>query len=424
MNKRHILIATDSYNGKLATANGICVQHIAEEFLKHDYNVDVLCYRHKNEKSYEETKKIRLYRIRVNLVHYFRFAYESGQNRLIREISKLLMVTLNRIQTLICIHWFPMRAPFFSRRYAREMKKLYKKNNYGMIISSYCPFEAAYAGWRTKKEFGATVCLYSLDSLSNFSGNKFFLTEESQKEKGRRWEKVFFDAYDCVLQMKCHQVYYEGDVYNKYKNKFKYVDFPHITDHQKENKHYNNYLLMYVGSIRTSYFTQVIDLLEPFISDKYLLEIYGGNTSADLGIERSKLMKINLSLKGRVDHDKLIQIEEEAGCFLSMGNYGSSSNFVPSKIFEYISTGKKMIHFYKNPNDSCLPYLKNYKACCLVNVDDNKDKSIKIIEDFLKSEVGIIPSEEIKKVYLVNTPEYTYSIINEYLNKTYDISMT
>ena len=53
MNKRHILIATDSYNGKLATANGICAQHIAEEFLKNNYDVDVICYKHKNEKTYE-----------------------------------------------------------------------------------------------------------------------------------------------------------------------------------------------------------------------------------------------------------------------------------------------------------------------------------------------------------------------------------
>ena len=53
---------------------------------------------------------------------------------------------------------------------------------------------------------------------------------------------------------------------------------------------------------------------------------------------------------GRVSHTVAIQYMSEADFLLNIGN--SISSMVPSKIFEYISTGKPIISIYSNINDS------------------------------------------------------------------------
>lgn len=408
-------MATDSYNGKCVTANGICVQHIAEEFAKHNYEVDIICYKHPNEQIHEVIRNINLNRIRPNLVNRFRFAYETGGSNSLQKISKKCMIVLNRIQTLLFIHWFPMRNPLFCRRYAKEMKKLYLKKKYDIVFASYCPFEAIYSACKIKEKYNIITCMYSLDSLSNFSGNRFFMSEKLQREKGYKWERKFFETCDLILNMKGHKEYYSQERYGIYANKFRYVDFPHIMITHDDYNILDNNLLLYAGSVRTSYFAEVIVLLRDVLLTGYRLEIYGGNTYSDLGLESKKINRMNIYLKGRVEHELLLKIEERAGCFISMGNYGSSSNFVPSKIFEYISTGKKIIHFYKNENDSCLPYLKRYGGCCLINVNGDIDKSKATIRKFLNLSFKPIDAKQIRKMFDINTPEYTYKVINDYL---------
>ncbi len=421
MGKKRILLATDSYNGKCVTANGICVQYIAKEFAKHNYEVDIICYKHPNEQTHEIVENINLNRIRPNLVNKLRFAYETGENNSFRKIFKKCMVALNRIQTLLFINWFPMRNPLFCRRYAKEMEKLCLKKKYDIILASYCPFEAIYSAWKIKKKYNVITCMYSLDSLSNFLGNRFFMSEKSQREKGYRWEGKFFRACDLILNMKCHKEYYNQQKYSIYTNKFRYVDFPHIVTTHDDYEVLDSNLLLYAGSVRTSYFTEVITLLHDVLLTGYRLEIYGGNTDRDLGVESKQMNLMNIYLKGRVEHEMLLKIEEMAVCFISMGNYGNSSNFVPSKIFEYIATGKKIIHFYKNENDSCVPYLKRYDGCCLINVNEDMDKSKAIIRKFLDSPFKPIDAKQIKKVFNMNTPEYTYKIINDYFESKQEL---
>lgn len=421
MRRKRILLATDSYNGRCVTANGICVQHIAEEFVKHNFEVDIICYKHQNEQTQEVIGDINLYRIRPNLVNRFRFAYETGENNSLRKLSKKCMIALNRIKTLLFINWFPMRNPLFCRRYAKEVEKLYLKREYDIFFASYCPFEAIYSAYKIKEKYNVITCMYSLDSLSNFSGNRFFMSEKSQREKGYKWERKFFEISDLILNMNCHKEYYNQQKYRIYANKFRYVDFPHIMITHSDYDVLDSKFLLYAGSVRTSYFTEVITLLHDVLQTGYRLEIYGGNTNKDLGLESKQMNHMNIHLKGRIEHELLLKIEERAGCFISMGNYGHGSNFVPSKIFEYIATGKKIIHFYKNKNDSCIPYLKRYGGCCLINVNENIDKSKETIRKFLDSPFKPIDAKQIKKTFDMNTPEYTYKIINDFFESKQEL---
>ena len=84
---------------------------------------------------------------------------------------------------------------------------------------------------------------------------------------------------------------------------------------------------------------------------------------------------------------------------------------IPSKIFEYFSFEKKIIHFYKDDEDTCLLYLKKYPYALLIDernpLADNLDKIIK----FLDNEKPVSTRQEWRKDFYMNTPEYTAKLI-------------
>ena len=89
----------------------------------------------------------------------------------------------------------------------------------------------------------------------------------------------------------------------------------------------------------------------------------------------------NLYLSGRIDHDKCVEEICQANILVNLGN--NISNQTPSKILEYISFGKPILHFYFNEDDTCLPILKNYPLSLSVNVNTYTNEDIEKINEFI-----------------------------------------
>lgn len=101
---------------------------------------------------------------------------------------------------------------------------------------------------------------------------------------------------------------------------------------------------------------------------------------------------------------------------ISLGN--KQSDFLPSKIFKYMATGKPIIHFYFDKMDSCIPYLKKYKRALLLSLQDDKYKNVNTILMFLSRCSSIhINKEEIYSALEENTPEYTAKKIAGFVKK-------
>lgn len=84
---------------------------------------------------------------------------------------------------------------------------------------------------------------------------------------------------------------------------------------------------------------------------------------------------------------------------------------VPSKIFEYISTGKPVINFYYNEDSPTLSYLERYPNCVNVFLNGDPDAEIRKLEAFLAASKGRrIPFPEVRELFRENTPETVCSI--------------
>lgn len=116
---------------------------------------------------------------------------------------------------------------------------------------------------------------------------------------------------------------------------------------------------------------------------------------------------------GFIPHEDSLEKIDSASFLLSIGN--TNSDMIPSKIFEYMSTGKPIIHFYDNDYDSSLPYLKNYPLALLVKSDiELLESNTVAVLNFIKNTIGkTVSFEEIETIFKYNKPEYTVDRILE-----------
>lgn len=418
MGQVKILLATDSYHS-YPTANGICVEEIADELLKQNFEVHILCFRHEKENIEDICNGIYIHKINMDIVNKLRFKYEKNPKSKKSLILKKIMITINRIQAVLFIHWFPLRNPLFCSRYLKKMKKLQKQYKYDIIIGSYCPFEAAYAVSRIKENDNVVTGLYCLDSFTNLK-KRFFMTVDFQDKRAWKWEKLFFEKSDFIINLNCHREHYKKERYKVFSDKMYLSDIPHIIKknyyNSEENQNEDKIRILYAGALRDELIKPLLEYLEPFLCEKYIyLDIYGRSTGEFFDKYCTDNVREQIHMKGFVQHDEIIRQEYSSDILLSLGN--SNTDFIPSKIFEYISLGKKILHIYSYSKDSALPYYEKYNNCCCININDDSEYNKKLIKDFLKKPERKISFEEIENVFIQNTPGFTVDIIKKYIKK-------
>lgn len=112
----------------------------------------------------------------------------------------------------------------------------------------------------------------------------------------------------------------------------------------------------------------------------------------------------NIVSRGSVDSEQAMIELTNAGFIITIGNKNPS--LVPSKIFDCISTGNPIIHFYYSDQDPYIHYLKSYdySLCCNIN-----DINIEKLNLFLIAHRGKkLKFTDIDKRFHYATPQYVF----------------
>ena len=121
-----------------------------------------------------------------------------------------------------------------------------------------------------------------------------------------------------------------------------------------------------------------------------------------------------------VQGDELAENYEKTDVLINIGN--SVDNQIPSKIFEYISTGKPIINVYKTPACPTLRYLTRYPlALNLFEEDVSKDLSgtASAVRAFcLENRGKRVPAEIIRETFEENTFEHFAEKIRSIIEET------
>ena len=404
---KNILFITESYHYK-ASPNGICVQRVAENLVKSGHYVCVVTlFNDLNQKTFENINGVDVYRVDAGFIE--RKLYENSDNS---EKSKKIynkILKLSRINGL----WHAFKYPLLSKKQVRNLykqsEKLYRDKKFEYVICAYHKIADVLAGIKLKrKNPNIKLILYTLDAISGGWVPNILKSAKIPMNSLKRWERFFFKHIDKMFAMESHRYYYETNhEYDKYKNLIEYLDIPLLNPliNLKTQDDYK-ISMVYTGSMsqgtaNPSYLLKIINQLE----NAYIY-IYGRINEEILNdIQKHELYEKRIFIMGSVSHEEIIEIQHSADVLLNFGN--ANPNMIPCKIFEYMSTGNKIISFTSSSKDSSLPYIKKYTNGLIISEEENlNEQNISDIKNFILKKADNLDENDLKKLFEKNTPEY------------------
>lgn len=136
-----------------------------------------------------------------------------------------------------------------------------------------------------------------------------------------------------------------------------------------------------------------------------------------IGVEQEELTAdlrtTRVQCKGKLPIEIALAKMYHADFLINIGN--SVANQVPSKIFDYISTGKPIINVCKSRECPSLEYLKKYPLCLnLYEEIDIFDEQVELLREFINTQKGKrIDFACLEEIYKNCTPAYCANLMLE-----------
>lgn len=396
-----ILLLTDFYLPH-ASANGICINKIAKEYIKMGYDVSILGYGIGEEVNDKIQDGIKIYHVKAPL--FFKIREKSG-----KKILWNLMRFFHRTRIALHAFWYPLIYPFFALEYRKMVKKIIEKDNITKVVAEYIPIEAVWSVISLKKRYrNLTISVYVVDTFTqgiNEINHPFFAWTSSV------WEKKALESCDNFFCMPNFKTYYEKKQFVKYKNKIKFIGLPLIQNNCVEGIYENgNIKLMYTGSWGGDRDPRrIMESIETLNRrGNNIRFIYCGKTN-ELAKELSHKYDF-FEDKGFLSECEMKKIASRVNYLINIGN---STNMLPSKLFSYMSFGVPIMHFYVSETDPCIEYINKYRYSLCFNLNDfSVDEFERKMLLYVQKRLAF---EEIEDNYIEFTSKY---IANELLSNS------
>jgi glycosyltransferase involved in cell wall biosynthesis len=381
---------------EIDSASGTCTLNVAKEMARKNWHVDCL--------TYTTTRRfpdgVGSFHIKPKL--FSTLPKCVARNR----IMSFFYRNLYRIKVALMTPFWPLNSPLFSYRLYKKINRIYKEKKYDYVIPVYTQIDPVLACYFIKQNNkNVKVIPYFLDSLSGGPCPKFLL-EEAKIKKGIAWEKYLLKDMDAVIYMESSRKHHEkySKSFEYYKNVY-YLDIPMLVDFQKgmpekENSLENVVNLIYIGSLprrirNPEYAFQLLSEV-----DGVTIHIVVVGAEEDVWTEKNGC---DITWVGKVSHEKALEYMYKADILLNIGN--RVKGMVPSKIFEYMSTGKPIISFAPIEDEPSTVYLSKYNAACVISERDGYLDNLNKIKKFIKNTPKNKMTEcELLNLFYKNTP--------------------
>lgn len=214
--------------------------------------------------------------------------------------------------------------------------------------------------------------------------------------------------------------YNKSEILKKLIYKCERIDFPSINSEiYKKNNNVEETVVSFFGNLYKDIRNpeNAIDLFSKTKIKNLKLNFYGQK----FGFEEEYFQKLKVkypfvNFYNPISSDEVKKEINKSDFLLNIGN--SITNQMPSKIIEYINTGKPIINIHKIKECPTLEFTKKYEL--VLNIDENVP-DIHILSEFLKENKNkMISKEDIINNYYYCSVEF---ISSKVLNKLIDIKM-
>lgn len=390
MDKPKLLIIAMMYSMEGATTSII---KGLSSLLKNYYDIDIATQNPRSAQNYETDNGIRIIR-----TPYYSFHKSLNAKRnSYQDLSKMLFY---KLVGLIRNNDIEEKNAYF---FIKNICDIANIHEYDVIMSVSAPFVSHYCASILSKKFNIPWIAYYFDPF--FSNATLHISGVNNRKKIE--EQVMSVAAKVIIAYPTNEDYLRRDV--TFAEKIAMTDMPGIV--------YERYIdnVVSVHEDCGCYFIGNLykDIRNPesvikvfsLLPDKITMFFVGGWYGDS--IDTRNLSSANVQFLGSKKEDEISAIYGDADILVNIGN--AIDNQMPSKIFEYISTGKPILNIYKIPNCPTLKYLRKYPLALNIFEDDlvkDMDFYAAKIQDFcLENKGKRVPLEFIMENYQANTDE-------------------
>ena len=407
---RVLYIVDEAY--PTTSANGRIVYRIIDELIKHpDISVTILA-RAKTEEQLQQTE-----------YHGCRIIHTPNIYATAAEQLNLRLGKRKWLRYILNPRTIYYRLSGESNYYMAEAKLWIKRhlNVFDVIVANSMPFYPL----EIASKFGDVkpVVLYKMEPVAHYVHHGDF-------EQGKQTEEAWDNSASAIIMEGLIHKFYRQYASKENLSKTTIAGFPCIIKReQREVEHRlpkNKINLVYVGKF---YYQKrdpryLFALMDRLHEKGIQLTIAGGYYYSGLPTEVISKYFTNripyITYLGELPADQADALLNEADVLVHLGN--SISDQMPSKILDYISSGKPILNIYGIDDCPTLPYLEHYPLA--MNIKDGTeitDDLIARITQFISQSKGKqILFEQIETIYKECTPEYVgqqfYEVIRSLVN--------
>lgn len=402
---RNILFIGGRYYPK-ASPNSICIRNIIDELPKDKFHVHILCYRDglDTDASTPTTKVSR------GFVQSALYRLEEKGSKLARSLSCFFRTFVKTKQLLFYYQW-PWCDPIVTLREIKAAEQLYRQGIYDTIVAVHMPLSSLITASVMKKRHPEVQYIaYFLDALSGGTVPRY-MKESTSNRKAIQWEKRVLKNADKIIFMESSRGFHEN-VYKstEYASKIHYLDLPILIKREIISEEAKGVLFVYVGTLPPSvrspeFFLKVFSS----ISDPNWRVLFVGDEACSL-LNNYASKDSRITVIGRCTHEQALRYENRATVLLNFGN--KNANLTPSKVFEYMSFGKKIVSTFPIDDEASIKYLKRYSNALLLDERGDINNAAALLRNFVKEEIKLADYAELKRTFFANTPDAFASVIN------------
>lgn len=287
--------------------------------------------------------------------------------------------------------------------------------SYDVIIPIAGDYTAVQAAVELKREFPEKkLVFYQVDPCST---NMIY--SSGQQTELREYEKNIYKSIDALITMPCIYDDVKTIIDKKDSPKIMVSDLPLVCPNVNKYRGKNKKIictfsgLIYAG-IRDPQYT--LRLFEDLLEDECIELWFIGVQLKDLPPE---FQNKKIRCYGIVPLKIANELISKSDVLINIGN--KMRNQVPSKIFDYISTGKPVINICKNRNCPTIDYFLRYKLALNLYEDDMlfDEQKNKLKEFILAKRDYFVDAEDIEQEFKCCTPKYCakeiFSLISNWI---------
>lgn len=417
---KHVVFVVGSYY-PFFSAVGNCAEKVISK-LKNEYDISVVSI--KDDPSLSKYEELDGYNI-----HRVEYSYQNKLNNMdLKHNKSSLFKKINHFKVrLFNLISFIFRSKSvdsnLTNAYISELITLNEKKKIDAVIPLCLPIEAALAALVLKKQNENTILIpYIFDHFTKSNSLHRFKFNKILKYKSNLLcEKDIIIAADAIFAMRPLKAHYQSFLDNKLLSKIEFIEHPLLV---RKNNDQTNLIegdpinVTYTGSfikghVEPTYLLKLFTL----ISDKLLVELNlytVGNCSQIIRKykQRQPLKIIDHGSVSKSDADAALR---SANILINIGE--KTGKQISSKVFEYMSLGKPIVHIAYVEGDVMSHILEKYPLKLIIYIGDSFEGNLLKLESYLNEVKNkSLPFGIVSKVYPEALPATTASLFKQYID--------